>query len=281
MNAIQPYYSLLSESDKRLISTEFEKPDSERVLDCSIHRIIVATDAMGMGIDNPDIQFVVQWRVPPSMGALMQRAGRAARGKGVYGRFVWLVPAWCFGERIEHLPPRSSKKRLTEREKRSVLPRGIWELINSSTCVRRGILEFFGENCPSATPQAGIISCCGKCAGNKAIVPTSKAGQSIRVFQSQKHIAKAVKLALLEWRETKAAEVLSPTLITATLAQAILPDKAVTIISRAGTEITSLSSLAYAVNGEWGFLSLYGDDVLKATRDACLRATLQKLKLGG
>jgi superfamily II DNA helicase RecQ len=59
INAIQAYHSELAESDKRRISTEFEKPDTESVLDSSMYRIIVATDAMGMGIDNPDIRLIV------------------------------------------------------------------------------------------------------------------------------------------------------------------------------------------------------------------------------
>ena len=72
IDAIQAYHSELAESDKRRISMEFEKPDTENVLESLIHHIIIATDAMGMGIDNPDIQLVIQWRVPPSMGALLQ-----------------------------------------------------------------------------------------------------------------------------------------------------------------------------------------------------------------
>jgi hypothetical protein len=59
INAIQAYHSELAESDKRRISIEFEKPDIESVLDSSMHRIIAAADAMGMGIDNPDIRLIV------------------------------------------------------------------------------------------------------------------------------------------------------------------------------------------------------------------------------
>jgi superfamily II DNA helicase RecQ len=211
---------------KRRISAEFEKPDTESVLDSSMHRIIVATDAMGMGIDNPDIRLVIQWGVPPSMGALLQRAGRAARGKAICGKFVWLVPAWCFGERIEHPPLRFVNKRMTERERRSHLPRGIWELVNRSTCIRRGILEFFGENCASWAFPAEAVACCSKCMRDEVKVPTSKAGQPVRIVQSPKHIAEAVKLALVEWREAKAADVLFPSFITAAPAELILPDKA-------------------------------------------------------
>jgi superfamily II DNA helicase RecQ len=276
INAVQAYHSELAESDKRRISAEFEKPDTESILDSSMHRIIVATDAMGMGIDNPDIRLVVQWGVPPSMGALMQRAGRAARGKEVCGKFILLVPPWCFGDRMEQLPPRSVKKRMTGRERRSVLPRGIWELINHLTCIRRAILEFFGEDCASYACLVEADLCCSKCAGDEVKAPTSKAGRPVKVVQSQKHITNAVKLALVEWREAKAAAVLFPTIFTVALAEMILPDKAVTMISRTATTVNSIGSLARVVSGEWGDLASYGKEVLKVTQNACLQATLEK-----
>src|SRR5205823_2722068 len=143
----------------------------------------------------------------PSMRALMQRAGRAARGKAICGKFIWLVPAWCFGDKMEHLPPPSVKKRMTECERRSILPRGLWELINQSTCIRRGILEFFGMDCTSFICPA---DCCSKYAGDEVKVRTSKAGRPVKIVQSQKHITGAVKLALTEWREANVA-VLFPT----------------------------------------------------------------------
>ena len=277
INAIKAYHSELAEFDKRRISEEFEKPDTESVLDSSAHRIIVATDAMGMGINNPDIRLLIQWGVPPSMRALVQRAGRVARGKGICGRFVWLVPTWCFGERTEHLPLRPAKKRMTEAERRSLLPRGIWPLINQSSCIRAGILEYFGEKNASCTRS---VSRCSKCAGDEVKIPTSKAGQPVRIIQSQKYITEAVKLALVEWREAKGADVLSSTFFSTTPAELILPDKAITMISRTATTVTSIGSLAYAVNGEWGDLASYGKEVLAVTQEACLQAKFRKLELG-
>jgi superfamily II DNA helicase RecQ len=279
INAIQVYHSELAESDKRRISTEFEKPDTESILESSIHRIIIATDAMGMGIDNPDIRLVIQWGVPPSIGALMQRAGRCARGKAVYGEFIWLIPAWCFGERVDHVPSRSTinKKRVTESERRSTLPRGIWKLINDSTCIRKDILEFFGEHCVQFTHPS---PCCSKCRGDEVKICISKAGRPVKNVQSQKHITNAVKLALVKWREEKAAAVLSPTVFTAALPEMILPDKAITIISRTAETVTSLGILEHALDGEWGSLRSYGSEVLEVTQNACLQAKFEKYKLG-
>ena len=80
-NAIKAYHSELAEFDKRAISNEFKKFDS-------LHQIILATDAMGMGINNPDVFRVVQYHQPKNMSSLWQRAGRAAHGPGASGEFI-------------------------------------------------------------------------------------------------------------------------------------------------------------------------------------------------
>jgi hypothetical protein len=70
--AITVYHSELAEFDKRAVSAEFCKPDVEDCRACSSHRIVLATDAMGMGINNPDIRRIVQRRLPPSVCSLLQ-----------------------------------------------------------------------------------------------------------------------------------------------------------------------------------------------------------------
>ena len=274
-DAVQVYHSELAEFDKKSISAEFVKPDTESVLQSSKHRIIIATDAMGMGIDNPDVRLVVQWKQPPSMCALLQRAGRATRGKGVRGEFIWLVEAWCFGDRLESLSQMTNKNR-TERERRSTLPRGLWELLNLSTCIRRAILEFFGDDLTSYMPPVDPHLCCSRCAGDKITPRTSKAGQLVKVVQSQKHIVEAVKLALIGWRETKAAAILSSTIFTDEMGQLIIPDKAVHHISRTGATVNSINTLEMAANGEWADLHVYASEVIEVIQNACLQARLTK-----
>ena len=59
-DAVQVYHSELAEFDKKSIYVEFVKPDTESVLQSSKYCIIITTDTMGMGIDNPDVRLVIQ-----------------------------------------------------------------------------------------------------------------------------------------------------------------------------------------------------------------------------
>ncbi|KAJ7030142.1 P-loop containing nucleoside triphosphate hydrolase protein [Mycena alexandri] len=61
-----------------------------------IVRILVCTDAAGMGCDLPDVDIVVQWKAPANMSSWIQRLGRAARGLGREGLAVMLVEKTAF-----------------------------------------------------------------------------------------------------------------------------------------------------------------------------------------
>ncbi|KAF5313671.1 hypothetical protein D9611_010068 [Ephemerocybe angulata] len=67
-------------------------------------RILICTDAAGMGCNIPDIDIVVQWKLPASVSSFVQRAGRAARGSGRTGLAVLLVEKAVYeADLITHL----------------------------------------------------------------------------------------------------------------------------------------------------------------------------------
>ncbi|KAF9048056.1 P-loop containing nucleoside triphosphate hydrolase protein [Hymenopellis radicata] len=71
-------------------SKEYRKEAMRLVREGKI-RVLICTDAAGMGCNIPNIDLVVQWKLPSSLSSFWQRAGRAARGPGTTGRAVLLV----------------------------------------------------------------------------------------------------------------------------------------------------------------------------------------------
>jgi superfamily II DNA helicase RecQ len=271
-NAIQAYHSELAAFDKESISQEFMKADGGIAQASSRHRIVMATDAMGMGINNPDIQTVVQWKQPASLCTLWQRAGRAARGASCTGQFIWLIDPACRTAKVHHEASQTGTR--PKKAPAGTLPQDLYDVINSQICVRRSILEFFGEDVRSYAHPRGAAYCCNLCQGDTVFPLTYASKQTQRDGVSQKHQVVAAKTALDRWRRETADSL--PLTYSRAVYKLVMPDDVLDKVSRSASFINTVDSLELLVGHRWAACKDHAAIVIEILKRACKESAEEK-----